>query len=197
MNKSPNVSSDILYRSFTPDLEVQSSANGGDGRTVVGIAVPYNVLAQISPRVKERFMRGAFDHQLRASNRVPFVRNHLAMGGSPIGAALMFRDDAAGLYGEWRVSATPLGDETLELIKDGVYRQLSIGFRERQNRRLPGGVVERVTADLREVAVVLEGAYGDDASIESVRSAEDAAEDFYRLEQARRIYAALPLLPIP
>ncbi len=98
------------------------------------------------------------------------------------------RDDAAGLYVELRASRTPVGDETLELVKDGALDQLSIMFRERQNRRLAGGVTERVKADLAEVAVVMQGAYGDLAAAVGVRSASMpmAAEDLDLLAQAEQ-----------
>ena len=139
----------------------------------------------------------SFNHQLRAANRVHFAREHMQLGGTLIGRTMVLRDDAAGLYGEWRVSATPAGDETLELVKDGALTDLSIGFRERQNRRVPGGVLERVTADLREVAVVLQGAYGENAMVSAVRTHADIAAAQANLEEARRILADLPkLLPM-
>lgn len=110
-----------------------------------------------------------------------------------IGRTLLLRDDAAGLYGEWRVSATAAGEETLELVKDGALSELSIGFRERQNARLAGGITERVTAELREVAVVLEGAYGGAALVSAVRA--QLADAGTNLDQARQILAGLPTLP--
>jgi HK97 family phage prohead protease len=160
---------ETLYRGFAPDLQVRSS---GDGRTVFGLAVPYNAPTRIDDSLVEQFSRGAFNHQLRAPGRVKFAREHVLLGGSLIGAATLLRDDASGLYGEWRVSKTPAGDETLELIRDGALDQLSIMFRERQNRRLSGGVTDRVKADLAEVAVVMQGAYGDLAMAAGVRSAK-------------------------
>lgn len=155
------------YRSFSPDLEVRS---GGDGRTIYGIAVPYNAPARIDEVLVEQFARGAFNHQINKPSRVKFAREHVLLGGEVIGAASMLKDDAAGLYVELRAARTRKGDETLELVKDGALDQLSIMFRERQNRKLAGGVTERVTADLREVAVVMEGAYGELASAAGVRS---------------------------
>jgi HK97 family phage prohead protease len=185
--------SEVLYRAFTPDLEIRSATQGGDGRTIVGIAVPWRKPVQIDARLVEQFAPGAFDDQLRAAPRIPFAREHLPLGGTLIGKTMLLRNDAAGLYGEWRVSATPAGDETLELVRDGALDQLSVGFRERQNRRLPGGVVERVTAELREVAVVLQGAYGELAAVAGVRSAVEGAAT--NLERARQILAGLPVLP--
>jgi Escherichia/Staphylococcus phage prohead protease len=157
------------YRTFTPDLNVRSA---GDGRTVYGIAVPYNTSTRIHADLTEQFARGAFNHQLRDPQRVRFSREHALLGGEIIGAATMLRDDAAGLYVELRASKTPRGDETLELIKDGALNQLSVHFEERQNRRLPGNVVQRVSANLREVAAVMQGAYGDLAAPAGVRSVQ-------------------------
>jgi HK97 family phage prohead protease len=186
----------VQYRSFSPDLEVRS---GGDGRTVYGIAVPYNAPTRIDDSLIEQFARGAFNHQMRAPNRVKFAREHVALGGELIGALSLMRDDAAGLYVEMRASKTPKGDETLELVRDGALNELSIMFRERQNRRLGGGVTERVKADLGEVAVVMAGAYGELAATAGVRSAQiPQAAETIDLRYAAEEYlqaGALPDLP--
>lgn len=159
---------ETLFRGFAPDLQVRS---GGDGRTIHGIAVPWNAPTRINENLVEQFARGAFNHQFGKPNRVRFAREHVLLGGTLIGAMTAMRDDAAGLYVELRTSRTPVGDETLELVKDGALDQLSIMFRERQNRKLAGGITERVKADLIEVAATVEGAYGELAAAAGVRSA--------------------------
>ncbi|MGH3094620.1 MAG: HK97 family phage prohead protease [Streptosporangiales bacterium] len=189
----------VLYRSVPTDLEVRSK---GDGRTIVGIAVPYERDQRIDSRLTERFARSAFgtgDTLARAAGRVKFARDHLGRGGTVIGVTTLLRDDPAGLYGEWRVSKTPAGEETLELVRDGALTDLSIGFREGQNRSLRGGVTERVSAELREVAVVLEGAYGEGALVAGVRSLACTCgchdQGRARLEEANQALARLPVLP--
>lgn len=193
---------DILFRSFTPDIEVRA---GGDGRTVHGIAVPYGRAQRINSTLTEQFAPGAFNAAVRSAHRVPFARDHLPMGGTLIGRLTELRDDTAGLYFEARVAQTVAGDETLALLRDGALDQVSIGFRAKQDRRLPDGTVERVTADLRELAVVLEGAYGQHAMAMGVRAQDNLAVveatctcgAASRSAQARRILAALPtLLPM-
>ncbi|GAB3154241.1 hypothetical protein GCM10027258_57820 [Amycolatopsis stemonae] len=181
------MTAEVLYRQWLPDLEVRSS---GDGRTICGIAVPYGRPQFIDSRLTEQFARGAFNQQLRAAHRSPLMRDHGPHGGTLIGVAQQLRDDAAGLYGEWRVSRTPVGDETLELVKDGALSELSIGFREGQNRTLAGGIVERVTATLTETAIVMAGAYGSAAAVASVR----AQSTVDRAQQAEQILAGLPEL---
>lgn len=186
---------EFQYRSFTPDLQVRS---GGDGRTIYGIAVPYNAPTRIDTNLVEEFVRGAFNHQLNAPQKVKLAREHMLLGGTLIGAASMLRDDAVGLYTELRVSKTPVGDETLELVRDGALNQLSIMFAERQNRRVAGGIVQRVKAHLGEVAVVMAGAYGELASAVGVRSgAGGAAVDERPDEELRRRAEAFLHLPTP
>lgn len=193
-----------LIRAFRPELEIRAAAKGGDGRTVEGIAVPYGKPQRIDSTLVEQFARSAFNHQLSAPNRVKFSREHLSYGGALIGKAIELRDDAAGLWGAWRVSATPVGDETLELLRDGVLDELSVGFRTRQDRRLADGTIERVKADLGEVAVVLQGAYGRAALVSAVRRAQDMNEVVAancgcgaasRAARAAQILAGLPVLP--
>lgn len=191
------------FRTFEPDLEIRSAAQGGDGRTVVGIAVPFNRPQRINRKLTEQFAPGVCAHQLRAANRIPFAREHIPLGGLAIGKTIELREDTAGLYGEWRVSKTPTGDETLELIKDGVYRELSVGFRERPDgsQTLPNGVVLRTKVDLFEVAIVSQGAYGDAATVTGVRSLNDGyvVDDVpaqLRRDRAAQIIAGLPRLSL-
>lgn len=197
---------DTLIRGFAPQLEIRAASKGGDGRTVEGIAVPYGRAQRIDPTLVEQFARGAFNHQLNAPHRVRFSREHMSFGGALIGRAVELRDDPAGLWGAWRVSATPAGDETLTLVEDGVLDELSIGFRERQNRRLADGTIERVRADLVEVSVVLSGAYGRGALVSAVREVQDTLDVTQatctcgaatRAAQAAQILASLPALPAP
>src|SRR5688572_18861627 len=103
--------SDNHFRSFSPDLSVRS---GDGGRTVFGIAVPYNAPTRIDEQLIEQFARGAFNHQLDRPQRVKFAREHVMLGGELIGAASLLRDDPAGLYVELRTAKTPAGEATLE-----------------------------------------------------------------------------------
>lgn len=182
---------DTQYRSIRSELQVRS---GGDGRTIMGVVVPWNAPTRIDDGLVETFARGAFNHQLSTPQRIRLEREHVELGGTLIGAGTLMRDDPAGLYMELRASKTPIGDETLELVKDGALDQLSVAFRERQNRRLAGGVTERVKADLLKVAVVMEGAYGQLAAITGVRSgiAAASATDAELKAQAEEYLLGLP-----
>jgi HK97 family phage prohead protease len=148
----------LEIRSFAAELSLRGD---GDGRTVVGVAVPYGQPARIGYRTTETFTRGAFTGTDPAD--VPFTATHPKDGAElPIGITVELRDEPDGLHGAWRVSRTQLGDDVLALIGDGAVRYLSIGFAE-----LPGGDrwnrerthVERTHARLDHVATVRAGAY--------------------------------------
>ena len=155
----------IETRAYELDLEVRAE---GDGRTVCGICVPYNREQRIHPGLTEVFVRGAFDAVTRAAHRVKLLQGHDSQA-LPLGRAHVLREDDAGLYGEFRVSKTDRGDQILELVRDGVLTNLSVGFVPLKDRRRENGVVERVKAHLAEVSLVTFGAYGEAATVSAVR----------------------------
>lgn len=150
--------SEILRHDFRGDLEIR-----GDGRTVVGLAVPYDtptVIRENGVVYDEVFRHGAFAQTIeQRAERVKFLLNHNRQA-LPLGRALSLREDAAGLVGEFRVSATRAGDEALELIRDGALDGLSVGFVPVKDRGTPeSGFVERLESKLIEVSGVAFPAY--------------------------------------
>jgi HK97 family phage prohead protease len=168
------MTTELLTRAFdVSDLAVRAKGAGSDGRTVFGIAVPYNAPQYIHDGLTEEFVRGAFSHQLNAAHRVRLSAEHVQLGGAMIGAARVLEERDEGLYFEARVSPTTVGNDTLALVQDGALRQVSIGFRERPGGsvRTEQGAIRRTGADLFEIALVMEGAYGEQAELVGVRSA--------------------------
>jgi HK97 family phage prohead protease len=191
----------VLFRSLgEADVEIRTVAGK---RELRGIIVPFNTAQRIDSRLTERFLPGVFRKQLAAPHRIPLFRDHEMHGGTLIGKALELREDAAGQYGAFRVAPTLAGDEALALVEDGALNQWSIGFREGQNRRAPDGTVERVSAILTETAIVLRGAYGDEAAIHEVREEQEhactcgAPLATVRADEVRTLLAQLPSLPLP
>jgi len=151
----------VLTRNFTSSLALR---DGGDGRTLVGPLLPWGVEAQVVDRgrlVTETFQRGALAGTNPAA--VPLTATHPRDAGTlPIGRTLTIEERTEAAWGEWHVSKTAIGDEVLELARDGVPLGLSIGFAE-----VPGGSrwnaertrVTRTRAALDHVAVVRVPAY--------------------------------------
>lgn len=161
------MTADRLTRYSQADLEIR-----GDGRTVVGLAVPFDQSTPIrdgSGTYSEVFRRGAFARTIAdRGDRVKFLAQH-DRGSLPLGRAHVLREDAHGLYAEFRVSQTAAGDEALSLIRDGALDALSIGFRPIRDRwTADRSEVERLEVRLDEVSAVAFPAY-DGALISSVR----------------------------
>lgn len=157
-----------LTRATPADLEIR-----GDGRTVVGIAVPFDsptTIAERSGRYLETFTRGSFAKTIAQRKLgVKFLAMH-ERSSLPLGRAQLLREDATGLYGEFRVSKTQAGDEALELIRDGALDAFSIGFSPvRDQWSQDRSSVVRVEARLHEVSAVSFPAY-EGALIAGVRS---------------------------
>jgi HK97 family phage prohead protease len=130
-----------------------------DKREVVGRAVPYNEVIDIGGGYQEEFSSGAVD--LTAD--VKLFRDHKEV----IGKVQELEDRKDGLWVRAKISKTQLGDETLELVKDGGIRSFSVGFipvvDEKQDRK-----IIRKKVDLKEVSLVAFPAY-ENASVVEVR----------------------------
>jgi len=119
----------IHVRNLTSSLHLR---DGGDGRTLVGPLLPWGVEARVVDRgrlVTETFTRGALEGTNPAT--VPLTATHPRDAGTlPIGVMLELEERADAAHGAWHVSKTSIGDEVLELARDGVPLGLSIGFAE-------------------------------------------------------------------
>lgn len=164
-----------------PELEILTRAKGGDGRTIMGILVPYGVRQRIHEGLTEQFRMGAAAHIVNRPKLVRLAHEHVKLGGKVIGRAIELREDAAGLIGHLRASRTDAGEEALTLVEDGVIDELSIGFRAVRDQRHPDGLVERVRVDILEAALVLQGAYGQAARITGLRSEDEGLDEHGRV----------------
>src|SRR5438105_496144 len=107
-----------LYRLSPSEFEL---VRAGDGRTITGLAVPFNVVAEVSDGgrpYKEMFRKGAFSRTIaERGDRVKLLAAHEGRTRLPIGRATSLVEDAAGLVGAFRVSKTQAGDDVLELVR--------------------------------------------------------------------------------
>jgi HK97 family phage prohead protease len=174
----------IENRSYDVDLEFRAS---GDGRTIFGIAVPYNKEQRIGASLIEVFRKGVFADVIRAPHRVKLLRGHGE--NNVLGRATLLKETDEGLYAEFKISKTRQGDEALELVKDGALDQLSVGFMPIKNKKREDGVLERIKAHLAEVSLVTFGAYGEMASVTGVREGQPLITP--RLDEAKKILNAI------
>lgn len=151
------------WETFSRQAPLELSGDG-DGRTLIGRIVPYNVIAQVADppdfrQYRETFAPGAFRPQLSAANRVLLNFEHRQGISDVIGRGVELQDQPDGLYGSFRVLDHADGDKALELVNAGVLRGMSTEFSVRKSRTVDG-VVTRLDARIANVALCRE--YGSD-----------------------------------
>jgi HK97 family phage prohead protease/HK97 family phage major capsid protein len=146
--------SEMEVRSFEVRLEPET-------REVVGLAVPYNQVADIGS-YQEKFVPGA----IRSVEDVKLFWQH----SEPIGKILEGRDTEAGFEIRAMISDTPRGQEAYTLLQDGVINKFSVGFMPLEQTR-DGSLVTRTLVDLKEVSLVSFPAFSG-ASVSEVRQEE-------------------------
>lgn len=181
---------DFHTRFLEGDLEVRS-----DGRTVAGIACPYNEPTPIREwgiSYTESFAQGAFAEAIANPGKVRFLSQHQRQS-QPLGKTMALRDDARGLYGEFRFSNTQAGNDALELVRDQAIDGFSVGFQgisPANNEIRNGANVVRTSVKLNEVSLVTFPAY-DGARVGELRS-EDVQHLAELLEWARSMELPAP-----
>lgn len=104
------------------NFELEGSTVDMDARTFEGYASTWS-----EDLVGDIIQMGAFSKSINESfpaGRIKVLWQH----AQPIGMPVEMREDAKGLWVKGRVSKTALGDEALELMRDGVVDRMSIGF---------------------------------------------------------------------
>ncbi len=139
-----------------------------EGRTIEGIAVPYNsssTLLHDRPRpYRERFVRGAFDNI--GEHVSLFVgHDHRSLPLARVGAGtLTFIDDPAGL--RFQATLPESRSDVLEAVRRGDIGGVSIGFNavsDEWTHRRGSTPSDRIvtSATLLECSLVAAGAYAD------------------------------------
>lgn len=151
--------SDVLVRATVAPLEVT-----GDGRTVIGLVVPYGRVATVDDGFgpyRELFEPGAFAKPMKG--RAQYVRVHLEHPGAWVGRGERWLDTEAGLSMALRLDDTEAGRAAAFKVRDGQTPGLSVGFVPgRTNTKMhPDGPVEHRLSvkSVHHVALVAQGAY--------------------------------------
>lgn len=149
---------------ITRSFEIR--ATDAEKREVSGVAVPYNDTIDIGGGWSERFEKGAVD--LNAD--VKLFRDHNEI----IGSVTSMSEDEAGLNITAKISETQLGNDTLQLVKDGAIRSFSVGFIPVVDEKKDKTII-RKKVNLKEVSLVAFPAY-DNAAVLAVRNETNQEE---------------------
>jgi HK97 family phage prohead protease len=177
---------EVEIRSFNVDLMLRA---GGDGRTLVGRAVPYGQTIEVEGG-RERFLSGAFNYQLERGP-VSHIKLHASHEGRKtdfaIGKTVSLEDRPDGLHGAWQLYDTTRGEDALKLVRAGEVTGLSVGFKALQGgtQLAPDGAMERTAVHLDHVALTTEPAYSE-AKILAIRSVDAGTVTGLRTAQARQ-----------
>ena len=109
-------------------IELKETAIDMSARTIEGYAATWDL-----DQANDIINKGAFTKTISEgfpAGRVKMLWQHDAPLGMP---SEMFEDDR-GLFVKGKISRTQLGDEALELMRDGVVDRMSIGFSIPQNK---------------------------------------------------------------
>jgi hypothetical protein len=196
-----------LTHLFAASLSLREAGEdeAGDGRTLVGLAVPFGVPLEVSDwwdDYTELFCKGAFAKTIRdRAKPVPLLLHHQRRDLG-IGRATKLVETDAGLEAEFHLTeGVQLADETLALVLDDAIGGLSIGFEPLQHRETKGphrdpptdrDLIERTEVNLREVSICNFPAFAD-AGVTGVRSSSrgpslaDLAAERGRLHEARTV----------
>jgi HK97 family phage prohead protease len=159
--------------SYTLDMEIRDVTTSR--REIVGRVAPYDETSYLTgdPR-GERLMRGCFRASIAArGDRIPLCigHNHGAERGA-VGMSRTWAEDGDGLVGVFGVRLDERGDEVLADVRDGYLPAMSVGFAPMlaRTRRGVDGALEITEAALKEVSLVVVGAY-DGAQVLATRAA--------------------------
>ena len=188
---------EILRREFPVEL------HAGDGRTVDARIVPYSTPAHVSdggPVYREEWAEGAFDDQLVAGHRLRVFLNfeHEQGIGGVVGRGVELRSQPDGLHGSFEILHGQDGDKALDLVRQGDLGGVSLEAYAKKSIRTAEGVVRRVKAHLRNVALCRDPAFKD-AIVLAVREAPVIDPDLLpvdmdseTVERCRRLGIELP-----
>jgi HK97 family phage prohead protease len=152
---------DLIVRTYAAEL------TSGDGRTVDVRIVPYGERATVNDGLggvargvpyTEEWMPGVFAHQANAANRVLANFEHQTGLAGVVGHGLALREERDGFHGSFKLHDTTDGEKALMLVKEGVLDGVSLEAHPVKSVR-SGGVVQRVKAHLRAVALTRNPAY--------------------------------------
>ena len=87
------MNNDIENRQYSVELQLRLA--DGDGRTIYGMAVPYNKEQRINGTITEIFRKGVFADVIRAPHRVKLLRGHGE--NNVLGRATLLKETDEGL----------------------------------------------------------------------------------------------------
>jgi len=145
-------------------MEFKASSIDLEERTIEGYASTWD-----KDKIDDVIHKGAFQKSINEAfpkGKIKLLWQH----SQPLGMPVEMYEDNKGLFVKAKISKTRLGDEALELMKDGVVNQMSIGYSIPQNKSFYEEGIRHITeVKLHEFSPVTFPC-NDEAVITSVKS---------------------------
>lgn len=115
-------------------------------------------------KFREKIVRGAFARAIEKAKEIDFLASHdnTKVLSSTRNGSLTLKEDETGLFMEARITPTSYGKDTYELIKSGIIKNMSFGFRAIKDSwsRINNEIIRTVEElELFEVSAVKNPAY--------------------------------------
>lgn len=165
---------------FTAQAVSLDAAAGDSPRTISGIAVPYNVEANVSTGQTVRVLAGA----LPVDGAAPRLLAEHDMG-KIVGMVTAREETPDGMLFTAEIARTRDGDDIVELLKMGAYDSVSIGI-EPVDVEQDGRTVVVKAARWRELSIVAEPAFDAARITDIAASADDAEPDVTETPQPEK-----------
>jgi HK97 family phage prohead protease len=160
-----------MMRLTSSTFSIDAAQDGSPKRTITGIALPYNVEAQVSGGQVVSFLPGSLPTEGKAPK---LYMSHDS--SQAIGLVTERTDDETAMYFTAKVSTTALGDEALVLAADGVLDSVSVGVNPTKFTYNEDGVMVVEAADWMELSLVPQPAFSG-ATITDVAASIPTSED--------------------
>lgn len=146
---------------ITRSVELEAvEFEGGEGRTLHARLFRWDTPSEVSdgggPRYMETWERGVFAQSIKRAQKTgrgwPLMYNH-DVRGVPIGVVPMIHERSDGPWMTAKISRTTLGNDIVELIRDGAIPGVSVNGRNIRSARGRDGNIRRMEVALGEISV--------------------------------------------
>lgn len=144
-----------MIRLFPTQITVDAAAaEGSPRRTISGVAVTYGEVATVSDGTQVKIVQGALPVEGRNPKLYMQHQSDLI-----VGQVTERVDTPEGMLFTAKISATRLGDDAMEMVKDGTISEVSVGITPTKFKYDDEGVMVIEAAQWSELSLVSQGAF--------------------------------------
>jgi HK97 family phage prohead protease len=160
-----------MIRLTAQQITLDASADGEPSRQITGLAVPWNVKAQLSGGESVVFLEGSLPEDGPMPKLLEYHDDTRV-----IGRVTERVSTSEGMMFVAKLSATRAADDALALLADGALDSVSVGAIPTKFKRLADGTLEVSQARFVELSVVTQPAYADAQIYSVAASSPDESE---------------------